>query len=73
MVNISLLAKWRWRLLSNDQAVWKDVVKSKYGNGAIGQPVLGEDVKPWFSSLWWRDICSIGVNLDQKLVPFGCV
>jgi hypothetical protein len=70
-VNISLLTKWRWRLLSNDQAVWKDVVKSKYGNGAIGQPVLGEDVKPWFSSLWWRDICSIGVNLDQNWFRLG--
>jgi hypothetical protein len=31
-VNISLLSKWRWRLLDNKQEVWKEVIKSKYGS-----------------------------------------
>ncbi|MCI30811.1 ribonuclease H protein, partial [Trifolium medium] len=26
-VNISLLTKWRWRLLSNDFCMWKEVIK----------------------------------------------
>jgi hypothetical protein len=62
MVNISLLAKWRWRLLDNTQAVWKDVLISKYGELAVGKVELAEECKPCYASLWWRDICSIGVN-----------
>jgi hypothetical protein len=63
MVNISLLAKWRWRLLDNNQAVWKDVLKGKYGELAVGKVELLDECKPWYASLWWREICSIGVNL----------
>jgi hypothetical protein len=63
-VNISLLAKWRWRLLTNDHVLWKEVLRSKYGDSVIGRAVLGVDSQPWFSSTWWKDICSIGVNLD---------
>jgi hypothetical protein len=62
MVNLSLLAKWRWRLLDNTQAVWKDVLISKYGELAVGKVELAEECKPCYASLWWRDICSIGVN-----------
>jgi hypothetical protein len=64
VVNISLLTKWRWRLLYDDNMVWKEVLKSKYGSGVIGRTVLGEECKPWYASLWWKDICTIGSNLD---------
>ncbi|XP_045802983.1 uncharacterized protein LOC123896664 [Trifolium pratense] len=66
MVNISLLAKWRLRLLHDEQAVWKEVLKSKYVVGVVGKTELGEEYKPWFASLWWRDICSIGSNLNHN-------
>ncbi|MCI03186.1 ribonuclease H protein, partial [Trifolium medium] len=65
VVNISLLAKWRWRLLSNNNPVWKEVIKCKYGDSAVGELVLGDGCKPWFASLWWKDICSIGCNLNN--------
>ncbi|PNX79781.1 ribonuclease H, partial [Trifolium pratense] len=65
-VNISLLSKWRWRLLKDDHSLWKDVIREKYGNAVIGKVDLGEECKPWFSSSWWRDICSIGTNLDHN-------
>jgi hypothetical protein len=65
-VNISLLAKWRWRLLTEDNSLWKQVIKGKYGGGAFSKVVMGEECKPWFSSTWWRDICSIGTNLDYN-------
>jgi hypothetical protein len=64
-VNISLLAKWRWRLLFDDNALWKEVLKGKYGDSVIGSVELGVDCKPWFSSLWWKDICGIGSNLGN--------
>ncbi|GAU42248.1 hypothetical protein TSUD_327260 [Trifolium subterraneum] len=65
-VNISLLTKWRWRLLTDDNSTWKQVLKSKYGNTVFGRVELGEDSRPWFSSLWWRDIGSLGTNLETN-------
>ncbi|WJX67033.1 hypothetical protein P8452_51532 [Trifolium repens] len=65
-VNISLLVKWRWRLLEDDHVLWKEVLKGKYGEGVIGRVELGDESKPWYSSTWWKDICSIGINLDQN-------
>jgi hypothetical protein len=61
-VNISLLSKWRWRLLDNNQVVWKDVITSKYGANVVGRVDLGDESRPWYASLWWKDVCSIGVN-----------
>jgi hypothetical protein len=36
-VNLSLLAKWRWRLLLPGRALWKDVLVAKYGNHIINE------------------------------------
>jgi hypothetical protein len=73
VVNISLLTKWRWRLLHEDNAVWKEGVKSKYGSGVVGSTVLGDENRPWFASLWWKDICSIGSNFSQNWFSQGVV
>jgi hypothetical protein len=62
VVNISLLTKWRWRLLDSTNAVWKDVIKCKYGEVVSKRVELGEECMPWFASLWWKDICTIGNN-----------
>jgi hypothetical protein len=62
VVNISLLSKWRWKLLDNNHAVWKEVITSKYGEKVLSRVELGVDCIPWFASLWWKDVCSIGSN-----------
>jgi hypothetical protein len=67
------LSKWRWRLLSGDNSLWKEVIKGKYGGTVIGKVDIGEECKPWFSSTWWRDICSIGINRDQNWFANGVV
>jgi hypothetical protein len=36
-VNISLLTKWRWRLLFEDHSIWKQVIRCKYGEDVIGR------------------------------------
>jgi len=62
VVNLSLLAKWRWRLIYNDNALWKDVLVEKYGREVLGM-VDGEDyVLSAFVSRWWGDI----VRMDQS-------
>jgi hypothetical protein len=68
-----LLAKWRWRLLSNDNSLWQQVIIGKYGGLVIGRVELGEESKPWFASSWWRDICSTDINLDRNWFAQGVV
>jgi hypothetical protein len=59
LVNISLLSKWKWKLLSCENELWKEIVVARYGKDVMGKRVLGEvDVTRWGSS-WWRDLCLI--------------
>jgi len=32
LFNKALLAKWKWRLGTKDQGLWKDILESKYGS-----------------------------------------
>jgi len=43
IVNISLLAKWRWRFLQNDVALWKEVLVEKYVNH-MGELMGGSEI-----------------------------
>jgi len=60
MFNSAILAKWKWRLLSNEQGKWKDILVSKYSMESGRRP---SQEKP--QSWWWRDlskICGEGVE-----------
>jgi hypothetical protein len=61
LVNISLLAKWRWRLLTSPDSIWASLLRVKYGleGGASSDMVDLASAK--FASLWWQDICQLGV------------
>ncbi|GAU33007.1 hypothetical protein TSUD_358740 [Trifolium subterraneum] len=58
----NLLAKWRWKLLSHDHEVWKEIVTAKYDGDIIGKLAIGEVDVPRTASLWWQDICLLDVN-----------
>jgi hypothetical protein len=50
-VNLSLLIKWRWRLLQKENAFWKEILVVKYGPymfvlRCIGLVVLYQIVLP---------------------------
>jgi len=49
--NYALMAKWKWRLMSDEKGKWKDILESKYiatfGNN---------HVRPCYHSWWWRDL-----------------
>jgi len=49
--NLGVLAKWRWRLVSDEEGRWKDLLVSKYGmvTESLRSPVKTQ-------SLWWRDL-----------------
>lgn len=52
--NLSLLAKWKWRLISDDQSLWKRVLLDKYGVGRDGRMGLVDVARPRWMSKWWE-------------------
>jgi hypothetical protein len=52
VVNVSLLAKWRWRLLDGVNTLWKEVVREKYGPSFTSLIEGREVVAPINASLW---------------------
>jgi hypothetical protein len=59
-MNISLLSKWRWRLIDGEKALWKSVLVKKYGE-AVERIMEGTNmVWPRHASLLWKDLVNIG-------------
>jgi hypothetical protein len=59
LVNLSLLAKWRWKLLSVGDEVWKNLVIAKYGNHILGNVRLEVLSGGHLCSSWWKDLCRL--------------
>jgi hypothetical protein len=60
VMNISLLTKWRWRLLDGEKALWKSVLIKKYGD-KVECIIEGTNlVWPRHSSLWWKEVVKLG-------------
>jgi hypothetical protein len=61
LFNKALLGKWKWRILTEGEAVWADLLRLRYGHlptNLLAGNTLSYTVK---SSLWWRDI----IGLDR--------
>ena len=52
--NYALLAKWKWRCISDDKGRWKEVLDSKYG---LDPSSFHISVK--YQSWWWRDLLKV--------------
>jgi hypothetical protein len=63
-LNISLLAKWRWRLLQPGLPLWKEVLVARYGSYLPLEADWSRYRIPTFASKWWKNI----VGLDN-VVP----
>jgi len=53
--NSTLLAKWKWRLMSGEGGKWKEILNSKYNSESDVNQV---NLK--YQSWWWRDLAKIG-------------
>lgn len=60
VMNVSLLAKWRWRLLDGEKALWKDVIEVKYGPCVGTSLEGGNTVWPRHASSWWKELNKLG-------------
>jgi hypothetical protein len=62
--NSSLLCKWKWRCLSDVEATWHIMLNYRYGS-FVDNFLYGEGKeKLKNSSIWWRDLWSLGGEND---------
>lgn len=54
--NLALLAKWRWRLLVDRDALWRTILERRYGCLVTAVISCESSARNKKSSLWWRDI-----------------
>jgi mannosylglycoprotein endo-beta-mannosidase len=66
VVNASLLAKWWWKLLKDEPALWKDVLIARYGGRVASSVSLNGLVGGRSVSAWWKDICLIEEFIVSK-------
>jgi hypothetical protein len=60
-VNLSLLIKWRWKLIQGDDAIWKRVLVARYGEGVRANVHWIDQSLHTCASVWWKDLCRIDV------------
>ncbi|GAU37021.1 hypothetical protein TSUD_207270 [Trifolium subterraneum] len=60
LFNIALLSKWKWRCVNDSEAVWKEVLRHRYGH--LSSFILnGVPISSNFkTSIWWKDMVNIG-------------
>ncbi|GAU49947.1 hypothetical protein TSUD_408420 [Trifolium subterraneum] len=64
-VNLALLGKWRWRLLSGGQGIWRDILLSRYSSLYPSPHLGGRLVGFRGTSTWWRDVSLLGDTTDS--------
>ncbi|XP_058759424.1 uncharacterized protein LOC131632711 [Vicia villosa] len=69
VMNVALLSKWKWKILVEEEAVWRGILVSRYGN--IKLKILVGDISIAEKSdyIWWRDILifdNYAALLNQK-------
>jgi hypothetical protein len=59
LVNVSLLAKWRWRLLQPGLPLWKEVLVARYGSHLPLEADWSRYRIPTSASKWWKNIVAL--------------
>jgi mannosylglycoprotein endo-beta-mannosidase len=59
IVNVSLLTKWRWKLLQCEPTLWKEVIVAKYGADSLSNVIYNGIPGARIASSWWKDICAL--------------
>ncbi|GAU32676.1 hypothetical protein TSUD_218530 [Trifolium subterraneum] len=59
-VNLALLGKWRLRVITGGQGIWRDILVARYGS-LFPSPHLGGCPNGFRGvSLWWKDVSLLG-------------
>ncbi|KAK2385146.1 hypothetical protein QL285_072415 [Trifolium repens] len=66
LVNISLLSKWRWRLIQPERSLWKEILVAKYGSHIINDMEWGSPIISPKASWWWKNIMALDKAVPDK-------
>jgi hypothetical protein len=69
IMNWSLLAKWRWRIIQNEQSLWREVIEARYGTQIRYISDWSCIHFPTNSSNWWKDL----VGLDNSVTSLNWI
>ncbi|XP_058784562.1 uncharacterized protein LOC131659376 [Vicia villosa] len=56
IMNAALISKWKWRILTEKEAVWCNVLKARYDNVKLKVLIGDISVGGKHDSIWWRDV-----------------
>jgi hypothetical protein len=66
LFNLALLSKWKWRFLSDGEALWADLLRFRYGHipsilmAGVSYTNGNKD------SIWWKDIIGKGRGIEEE-------
>jgi hypothetical protein len=65
LFNLALLGKWKWRFLTDSEAVWADLLRFRYGH--LSTQLLSGTVSSGnpHSPIWWRDVVGAGRGIED--------
>ncbi|XP_058756418.1 uncharacterized protein LOC131629651 [Vicia villosa] len=55
-MNTVLISKWKWRILTDKEAVWREILEARYGNLKLKVLIRDISVVEKSDSIWWRDL-----------------
>lgn len=62
LVNLSLLVKWRWKVLDDNGSLWKRVLEDKYGEHVVSLVDRSGITLPRIASNWWKNLMYLEGN-----------
>ncbi|KAK2418827.1 hypothetical protein QL285_040988 [Trifolium repens] len=65
-MNLSLLAKWRRRIIQNEQSLWREVIEARYGTLIRFKSDWSCIHFPAYSSNWWKDLVGLGNSVTPS-------
>jgi hypothetical protein len=68
IMNISLLTKWKWRLLSEGQSIWQNILWDRYGGGESGVGWMSRRLPSVNASSWWNDLMTVGMVVGTDIL-----
>lgn len=71
IMNATLISKWKWRILAENDAVWCGILKARYGNVKLKVLVGDISVVGKKDSIWWRDFF-MSNNYERLLDKYFC-
>lgn len=70
VLNISLLLKWKWRIIHDKEAVWYGLLKHYYRHAGLELMNGGGRIGCRKDSIWWRNLLSLCRMCESDEDPF---